>query len=88
MLRKSLIIHPSDNVAVILEDGHKGDTIHTPDGTVTLLEDIEFAHKILLCDAKQGDPIIKYGAQIGYLLRDEQRGAWISSHNLGCDRGK
>ena len=51
MLRKSLIINPTDTVAMVLEDALKGDTIQTPQGqTVTLLSDVEFAHKVSILD--------------------------------------
>ena len=61
MLRKSLIINPTDTVAMVLEDALKGDTIQTPQGqTVTLLSDVEFAHKVSILDQKKGDPVIKY----------------------------
>ena len=48
MFIKSLVIHPADNVAVVLEDAHKGDYIEQRGEQVTLLEDIEFAHKVAL----------------------------------------
>ena len=46
MLRKSLLINPKDNVRVLLEDAFKGDEVETDAGTLTLLEDVEFAHKV------------------------------------------
>ena len=88
MLRKSLIINPTDTVAMVLEDALKGDTIQTPQGqTVTLLSDVEFAHKVSILDQKKGDPVIKYGDEIGYLLEDTPAGSWIHTHNMDCDRG-
>ena len=88
MVRKSMMIHPKDCVAMLLEDGKKNDTIETPLGTVVLQEDIEFAHKVCLLPLKKGDPVIKYGEEIGYTLRDVNPGEWLHSHNMGCDRGK
>lgn len=89
MLRRSLMINPQDSVVCILEDGQKGDTVQPP-GTaaVTLLEDVEFAHKVCIRDLHTGDPVIKYGEEIGFMLRDAPCGTWIHNHNMGCDRGK
>ena len=62
MLKRSLRIHPADSVVCVLEDAKKGDCVRTPEGEeVTLLEDIEFAHKVCIQDLKKGDPVIKYG---------------------------
>lgn len=89
MLRRSLMITPQDSVACILEDGEAGDVIQTAAGDlITLLEPVEFAHKVCICDLKKGDPVIKYGEEIGFMLRDVPRGSWIHNHNMGCDRGK
>ena len=88
MQRRSLIIDPEDTVAVMLEDGKKGDTITTPGGLVTLLENIEFAHKVAIFDHKEHQPVIKYGGEIGYVVRDVPKGSWIHNHNMACDRGK
>jgi len=88
MLRKSLMINPADNVAMVLEDAKCGDTIETPKGAITLVEDVEFAHKVCLCDLNQGDKVYKYGEEIGYMLVDVKKGSWIHNHVMGCDRGR
>jgi len=88
MIRKTLMINPSDTVVMLLEDGKKGDTIITSNGEITLLENIEFAHKVTIFDMKKGDPVIKYGEEIGYMLQDLNAGGWIHNHVMGCERGK
>ena len=87
MLRKSLIINPNDNVAMLLEDGQKGDYVEVEGTRIDLLENIEFAHKILIRDLKKGDSVIKYGEEIGRMLIDAPKGTWIHNHNMGCERG-
>ena len=87
-LRRSLIVKPADVVAMVLEDSCKGDTIQTQHGEITLLEDVEFAHKVSVVPLKKGQPVVKYGVEIGYMLTDAPAGTWIHSHNMGCDRGK
>jgi len=83
-----MMIHPQDSVAMVLEDSKKGDVIRTPRGEITLLEDVEFAHKVLVTPLKKGEPVIKYQEEIGYMLVDAPAGTWIHNHNMGCDRGK
>jgi len=87
MLIRSLIIEPNDTVAIVLENARKGDTIQTPRGEITLLDDIEFAHKVAMVDYAAGAPVYKYGHEIGYMENATPKGTWIHSHNMKCDRG-
>lgn len=89
MFKRSIIIDPQkDNVACLLEPAQKGDTIQTPNGEITLREDVDFAHKVNITDLAKGQPVYKYGVEIGYMLVDAPCGTWIHNHNMGCDRGK
>ena len=45
---KTIKIHPSDNVAVILEDIVKGELVTVEGFSVTAVEDIARGHKIAL----------------------------------------
>jgi hypothetical protein len=87
MLRKNIIIAADDSVAMLLEGSMKGDYIETIHGKVELLEDIEFAHKVLVKDLKKGEPVIKYGEEIGRMMVDARKGTWIHNHNMSCERG-
>jgi hypothetical protein len=82
------MINPRDSVAMLLEDGKKGDTIQTPKGEITLQEDVEFAHKVSIVDMAKGQSVIKYGEEIGFMLQQAPAGTWIHVHNMGCTRGK
>ena len=75
---KFIRINEADNVAVATEDIKKG---YTENG-VTALEDIPKAHKILLCDLKEGDNVVKYGCPIGHITEDTPKGSYIHEHNL------
>ena len=88
MLRRSLIIDPKDTVAVLLENAQKGDTVEIPGGTVTLIDDIEFAHKAAIIDHSPKQPVYKYGHEIGYTENAVPKGSWIHNHNMRCDRGR
>ena len=41
----------------------------------------------IYADLKKGDPVIKYGEEIGRMLIDAPKGTWIHNHNMGCERG-
>ena len=88
MLRRCLIIDPKDTVAVLLENAQKGDTVETPNGIITLLDDIEFAHKIAIIDHASRQGVYKYGYEIGYTENAVPKGSWIHNHNMRCDRGR
>ena len=88
MYRRSLIIDPKDTVAVVLERASKGDTIRTPAGEITLLEDIEFAHKVAIVDLAPAQLVYKHGHEIGYMAEAAPAGTWIHNHNMKCDRGR
>ncbi len=87
MLRKSLVINPKDSVAMVLENVNKKDIIQTIHGEITLLEDVEFAHKVAIVDIAAKQPVYKYGEEIGFAKTAIPKGAWVHGHNLGCKRG-
>ncbi len=43
---------------------------------------LENGHKYAICDIKEGEYIIKYGALIGYVVRDIKKGEHIHTHNI------
>ncbi len=77
-MNKLFIIDRKDNVAVALEALKKG---YTEQG-ISLIDDVPCAHKVALCDMKEGDTVIKYGCPIGHLTRDVRAGEHIHEHNL------
>ena len=87
----ALVLDAKDNVAVVLADLDAGErcTIRGPGEEYTLqaLEGIAFGHKVALCALAEGDPIYKYGEEIGVAREDIPVGGWIHSHNLYCERG-
>ena len=88
MYKRSLLIDPRDNVAVLLEKAEKHDKIEVNGTEIELVQAIEFGHKVSLQDMKAEDSVYKYGEEIGYMLQDISKGDWIHSHNMGCRRGK
>lgn len=88
MERRCLVVRKGDDVAVLLEEGKRGDHIVTEEGRVELLDDIQMAHKIAIHDIAKGSAIIKYGQEIGIASKDIRKGEWIHRHNLVCERGR
>jgi len=69
-------VHPTDNVAIIVNDhGLPAGTVF-PCGLV-LTEDVPQGHKAALTDLAVDAAIIRYGEIIGYALRPIVRGGWI-----------
>lgn len=77
-MNKLIKVNENDNVAIALEPLKKG---YEEQG-ITLLDDIPFGHKVLLCDLKAGENIIKYSNPIGHLTVDAKKGSHIHEHNL------
>jgi len=78
-----IVIHPRDNVAVLLQDIKSGEMVVLPDRSqFQALSDIPCGHKVLLRDIPQGGPIIKYGETIGSANIPLKRGDWVHTHNM------
>ena len=88
MNKKMLIMDPKDNVGVVLEDVKAGDVCVYGETEVTAAEDIEFCHKVALCDIPQGTEVTKYGQKIGCATMPVQKGQWLHRHNLVSERGR
>lgn len=64
-----MIIHPKDNVEVLLDA--RGD--------------IPAGHKVAIMDIAAGEPVIKYGFPIGHATQDIRQGEWVHSHNMATN---
>ncbi len=69
-------IHPSDNVAIVVNEGG------LPAGTrfecgLVLREAIPEAHKVALATIPEGSPTIRYGVTIGYARTSIPVGSWV-----------
>lgn len=76
-----IIIHETDNVAVVLRPFGKGEVV----AGVTLLEDIPQAHKVAIKDIKKGENVIKYGSPIGHATADIKKGEHVHTHNVATN---
>jgi hypothetical protein len=83
-MRQAFQIHPSDNVATLLDDAG-AETISIFGAPrplqVTLARPIAMAHKVALRDIAEGESIVKYGVPIGVAAQGIRRGDWVHLHN-------
>jgi (2R)-sulfolactate sulfo-lyase subunit alpha len=90
MSQTDLIIHDEkDNVAVVVID--KIIKKQTCNGwimendksiTITSINEIPLGHKIALQDFKEGDTILKYGHDIGKVVKPIKKGDHVHVHNV------
>ena len=79
-------LNPNDNVAVALCDLKAGQEVALMDGrTLTLLEDIDFGHKVAVYAIVQGEKVLKYGLPIGSATRDIATGEHVHVQNMKSD---
>ena len=81
-MQKYIRIDNRDNVAVALEDLHKGDTLTIESENITLLDDVVRGHKIALCDISKDENVIKYGFPIGHAKELIHKGSHVHTHNV------
>ncbi|WP_325200830.1 UxaA family hydrolase [Oscillibacter sp.] len=83
---KASMIDPRDNVAVVLGEVKKGDTVSFHRGgtvcEVTAADDIPPYHKIAGERIPKGRPVVKYGEHIGLAAEDIQPGRHVHVHNV------
>jgi len=88
------VLHdPGDSVAVVVVEGVTAGATLTglildEDRTITLqsLQDIPIGHKIALKDMTIGDTVIKYGVDIGKVVRPIRKGEHAHVHNFKTKR--
>ena len=90
MSQTDLIIHnEKDNVAVVvIEKTSKNQEctgwIMENDKTINIksINEIPLGHKIALKDLKEGDTILKYGHDIGKVVKSIKKGEHVHVHNV------
>jgi altronate dehydratase small subunit len=86
-ISRAFKIHPSDNVATLLDDAAPGSLHILGEQTesVILQESIKLGHKVALTDIPTSGPLIKFGVKIGHASRNILAGQWVHLHNLASD---
>ena len=90
MSHQDLIIHDEkDNVGVVvIETTKKGQDcnawIMENDKSIKVpsLNEVPLGHKIALQDLKEGDTILKYGHDIGKVVKSIKKGEHVHVHNV------
>ncbi|MDC0472425.1 UxaA family hydrolase [Pelagibacteraceae bacterium] len=90
MSQTDLIIHDEkDNVAVVvIETTKKGQNcsawVMENDKTIKVdsIAEIPLGHKIALKDLNEGDTILKYGHDIGKVVKSVKKGDHVHVHNV------
>ena len=90
MPQTDLIIHDEkDNVAVVVIDKASKNQecngwIMENDKTVNIqsLNEIALGHKIAMVDLNEGDTILKYGHDIGKVVKPIKKGEHVHVHNV------
>ena len=94
MSLQALIINGKDNVANLIGPGKKGQSVEcrtegrTETQTIALLDDIPSNHKFAARDIGAGEPITKYGLNIGRASCDIRKGQHVHVHNIESNRGR
>jgi galactarate dehydratase len=70
-------VHPSDNVAIVVNPEGLPAGTAVPDGGPVLAERVPQSHKVSLRRFEQGDPIVRYGHVIGLAARAIPAGSWV-----------
>lgn len=88
-----LKVNDLDNVATLLCNASASCEVEILDKqgkktSVMAIEDIPYGHKIALKNVKRGEPIIKYGEQIGIAISDIETGQHVHVHNIESVRGR
>ena len=82
LLSACIQIHPTDNVAVAIQNLHAGETVSINGKQIILLKDILSGHKIALSDFSRGDIITKYGFPIGSAGNAIPQGDLVNEENI------
>jgi len=86
MEKNSVLVHPRDNVAVVIRAVKAGEQIVGAGSDVLRAgQDIPRNHKVALAEIVPGEKIIKYGESIGVAAQSIKPGDWVHTHNLKAE---
>ena len=78
-----IILHPSDDVAVVGSDAAAGTRLSGPGVSVVAEQAIPSGHKVALRTIEAGTPVRKYGEVIGHATETIAPGHHVHVHNVG-----
>ena len=84
MTARGIRMDVRDNVAVVTTDVKVGETVVLDDGTeVKAVETIPRGGKVALAPIARGEPVLRYGKEIGLATQAIATGQHVHTHNLG-----
>jgi altronate hydrolase len=87
MTVRAIRVDPRDNVAVVAEEAGAGDLVRLDDGAeVRAVEAIPRGSKVAVAPIASGEPVVRYGEEIGRATADIAAGEYVHTHNLGRSR--
>ncbi|MGI6226087.1 MAG: UxaA family hydrolase [Peptococcales bacterium] len=89
-MKKALLLAKNDNVAVVLNDVLKGESVEVSGfgvkSVINSVNDITLAHKIAFKGIAKGDLVTKYGEVIGTARAYINVGEHVHIHNIQSTR--
>lgn len=88
---RALVLNKSDNVATLIDSGKAGDACALQgeaNGTIKLLSDIPFGHKVCVKETAAGADVLKYGQMVGKASKAIKPGEHVHVHNVESARGR
>jgi Flp pilus assembly protein CpaB len=86
MAARAIRLDPRDNVAVVTADVKSGDLIDADGVQVRATEPIPRGGKVALTAIPYGEPVLRYGEEIGLTNAAIAPGQHVHTHNLGGAR--
>ncbi len=91
MQTRAIVIDEKDNVATVIGEAKAGEEVPLTgagEGTIKVLSDVPFGHKIALRPIAAGEQVIKYAHSIGTATADIKPGEHVHVHNMESNRGR
>ena len=83
MAARAIRLDPRDNVAVVTADVKSGDLIDAGGIQVQATEPVPRGGKVALMAIPSGEPVLRYGEEIGLATQAIAPGQHVHTHNLG-----
>ena len=86
LMRKILVLDPSDNIAVSLVDLEVGEVVIQDGLNLTVQNPIPRGHKLASKNIAKDAGVIKYGERMGHATSEIKIGEHVHTHNVLGDR--
>jgi len=81
---RAIRIDAADNVAVVVADVEAGGRVRLDDGSeLTAMQPVPRGNKVALRAIAVGDPVLRYGEEIGVATTNIAAGDHVHTHNMG-----